>query len=94
VSQFKRGATVLTGYTYTAGTSTIATRTDGTQGATAFTYDWARRQTVIDPPDAFVSGTVTRTYRLDGLLASQSFPSAITETLCPASSFLDTFALG
>jgi RHS repeat-associated protein len=27
------------------------------------------------------SGNVTRTYRLDGLLASQSFPSSITETL-------------
>jgi RHS repeat-associated protein len=81
VSQFKRGSTVLTSYTYTAATSTIATRTDGTQGATAFTHDWARRQTVIDPPDAFVTGTVTRTYRLDGTLATQAFPSAITETL-------------
>lgn len=81
LSQFKTGSTVLTAYTYTAGTSTIATRTDGTQGATAFTYDWARRQTVIDPPDAFVAGSVTRTYRLDGLLATQAFPASITETL-------------
>jgi hypothetical protein len=39
------------------------------------------RQTVIDPPDSYVSGTVTRTYRLDGLLATQSFPSSITESL-------------
>ncbi|MGH9887002.1 MAG: hypothetical protein ACREBE_15865, partial [bacterium] len=81
VSQLKRGATVLTAYTYTPGTSTIASRTDGTQGTVTFTYDWARRQTVIDPPDTYVAGTVIRAYRLDGLLASQSFPSSITETL-------------
>lgn len=51
------------------------------RGITAFTYDWARRQTVINPPDSYVAGTVSRTYRLDGLLASQSFPSSITKTL-------------
>ena len=81
LSQFKNGATIVTAYTYTPDTNTIATRTDGTQGATTFTYDWARRETVIDPPDSYVTGTVTRTYRLDGLLATQSFPSSITETL-------------
>jgi RHS repeat-associated protein len=81
VSQFKRSSTVLTSYTYTAGTSTIATRTDGTQGTVTFSYDWARRQTVIDPPDSYVAGTVTGSYRLDGLLSTQSFPSSITETL-------------
>jgi RHS repeat-associated protein len=81
LSQLKRGATVLTAYTYTANTGTIATRTDGTQGAVTFTYDWARRQTVIDPPDTYVAGTVTRSYRLDGLLSTQSFPSSLTETL-------------
>jgi RHS repeat-associated protein len=80
-SQLKRGATVLTAYTYTIDTNLIATRTDGTQGTVAFTWDWAGRQTVIDPPDTYVAGTVTRSYRLDGLLASQSFPSSITETL-------------
>ncbi|HET9851991.1 MAG TPA: RHS repeat-associated core domain-containing protein [Candidatus Limnocylindrales bacterium] len=81
LSQLKRGATVLTEYTYTPATSTIATRTDGTAGATTFSYDWARRSTTVDPPDTFVAGTVTRTYRLDGLLQSQSFPASITETL-------------
>ena len=81
LSQFKRGATVLTAYTYTPATGTIATRTDGTLGAVTFTYDWARRQTVIDPPDSYATGTVTRSYRLDGLLATQSFPASITETL-------------
>jgi RHS repeat-associated protein len=81
ISQFKRGATVLTAYSYTPATSTIATRTDGTQGLIAFSYDWARRETIINPPDTYVTGNVTRTYRLDGLLATQTFPSSITETL-------------
>jgi YD repeat-containing protein len=80
-SQLKRGSTVLTAYTYTAETNRIATRTDGTQGEVAFSYDWAGRQTVINPPDSYVAGVVTRTYRLDGLLSTQSFPSSITETL-------------
>jgi RHS repeat-associated protein len=80
LSDFKRGATILTHYTYTDGTSTIASRTDGTL-VTAFTYDWARRMLTLNPDDAFVAGTVTRTYRLDGTLAAQSFPSSITETL-------------
>jgi YD repeat-containing protein len=50
-------------------------------GATAFSHDWARRTTTINPPDSYVTGNVTRTYRLDGLLQSQSFPGSITETL-------------
>jgi RHS repeat-associated protein len=80
-SAFKNGSTTLTGWTYNAGTSTVATRTDGTLGATAFSYDWARRVTSIDPPDSYVAGVVNRTYRLDGLLATLAFPGAITETL-------------
>jgi RHS repeat-associated protein len=81
LKELKDGSTVLTAYTYTASTNLVATRTDGTQGATAFDYDWARRNTSVDPPDTFVAGVVSRTYRLDGLLASQAFPSSITETL-------------
>jgi RHS repeat-associated protein len=80
-SAFKTGSTTLTGWTYTAGTSTVATRTDGTLGTTTFGYDWARRVTSITAPASFVSGTLSRTYRLDGLLASQAFPSSISETL-------------
>jgi RHS repeat-associated protein len=77
------GSTILTSYTYTAATNLIATRTDGTQGTTAFGWDWARRETSVSAiSGAFAGmGTVTRTYRLDGLLASQSFPGSLTETL-------------
>jgi RHS repeat-associated protein len=78
--QVKDGATVLTDNAWNAD-DTLASRTDGTQGATAFGYDWAQRITSVDPPDSYVTGTVTRKYRFDGLLASQSFPSSITETL-------------
>jgi hypothetical protein len=39
------------------------------------------RADLTDPPDTYVAGTVTRSYRLDGLLSTQSFPSSITETL-------------
>jgi RHS repeat-associated protein len=81
LKDFKRGSTFLTSYTYTAATSTVASRTDGTLGTTTFGYDWARRVTTIDPADSYVAGVVTRSYRLDGLLATQAFPSSLTETL-------------
>jgi hypothetical protein len=58
----KRGATVLTSYTYTTSTNLIATRTDGTQGEVAFTWDWAGRQTEINPPDTYVTGTTAFSY--------------------------------
>src|SRR5665811_1919076 len=80
-SDLKRGSTVLTAWTYTPGTGTLASRTDGSMGTTSFTYDWAKRATVITPPSTYTSGTITRTYRDDGSLASQAFPSSITETL-------------
>ena len=82
-SQFKNGSTQLTGWTYTSNTSTIATRTDGTANTNSFGYDWARRVTSITATAGTFSGTgtVSRTYRLDGTLATQAFPSSITETL-------------
>jgi RHS repeat-associated protein len=79
-SQLKRGAAVLTAWTYTAATGTLASRTDGAL-TTSFLYDWAKRPTTITPPGGYVAGTIGRTYRLDGALASQSFPNGLTETL-------------
>jgi RHS repeat-associated protein len=79
--QLKRGSTVLTAWAYTATTGTLASRTDGTLGTTSFLYDWAKRVTTITPPSGYVSGTIGRTYRLDGAMASQSFPNGLTETL-------------
>ncbi len=81
LKEFKNGATVLTSYTYTTSTNRIASRTLTGQGGTSFGYDWAGRVTSVDPPDSFVTGAVTRSYRLDGLLATQAFPSSLTETL-------------
>jgi RHS repeat-associated protein len=85
-SQFKNGSTQLTAWTYTPSTSTVATRTDGPAGTgntTSFGYDWARRTTSITATAGTFSstGTVNRTYRLDGALATQAFPSSIIETL-------------
>jgi RHS repeat-associated protein len=81
LATFKRGATTLTAYTYNATTGTLASRTDGTVGTTTFGYDWAKRNTAITPPTTFVTGTISRTFRLDGNLASQAFPNGVTETL-------------
>jgi RHS repeat-associated protein len=80
VSDFKKAGTTQTTWTYNATTSTVTTRKDGSL-TTTFGYDWARRVTSITPDAAFTTGAVGRTYRLDGLLASQSFPSSVTETL-------------
>ena len=86
-SEFKNQttSTSLTQWTYTTDlASRVATRKDvslSSSVGTAFSYDYAGRVTKVDPPDTYVSGVVTRTYRLDGLLATQAFPSSVTETL-------------
>ena len=82
-SQFKNGSTQLTAWTYTPSTSTVATRTDGAANTTSFGYDWARRTTSVTATAGTFAGigTVSRTYRLDGTLATQAFPASITETL-------------
>jgi len=79
---FKRGSTTLTTYAYNAATGTLASRTDGTIGTTTFgTYDWANRNIAMTTPTSFGSGTITRTFRLDGSVATQAFPNSVTETV-------------
>jgi RHS repeat-associated protein len=80
-SQLKRGSTVLTAWAYTPITGTLASRTDGTLVATSFLYDWAKRVRTITTPTGYTSGTIGRSYRLDGNMATQSFPNGLTETL-------------
>jgi len=81
LNAFKRGSTTLTAFVYNSTTGTLSTRTDGTLGTTTFGYDWAKRVTSVLMPSTYFSGTVTRTYRLDGTPLTQTFPSSLTETV-------------
>jgi RHS repeat-associated protein len=83
-AKFKTGSTPITEWAYTSTTNLVASRKDVSLDATnptASGYDWARRVISTDPPDSYTTGVVTKTYRLDGVLASQAFPSSVTETL-------------
>jgi YD repeat-containing protein len=52
---------------------TLASRSDGTLGTSAFGYDWASRLTSMSSPA--YSGTLTFGWRLDGLLDGRQRPS-------------------
>ena len=66
-----RGSTVLTGYAWNPDGS-LQTRTDGSHAALTFSYDWAQRLTSLTSPH--FSGTLTYTWRNDGLLAARGWP--------------------
>jgi YD repeat-containing protein len=58
---------------------TLASRTDGSgagaPGTSSFSYDWAGRLASAAPPSG-QGGAVAQAWRLDGLLASRTLPSA------------------
>jgi RHS repeat-associated protein len=77
------GGSTVTDYAW-GPDDTLAGRNDGGAGSptVSFGYDWAKRLTSIDPPDAdYGTGNVSRSYRLDGLLKSQIWPNGETATL-------------
>lgn len=77
------GSSVVTDYAWN-GDDTLAGRNDGAPGSptVTFDYDWAKRLISIDPTDAdYGTGPVTRAYRLDGLLESQTWPNGETATV-------------
>jgi RHS repeat-associated protein len=76
----------LTALTYNPD-GTVATRTDryadGTTGTTTFGHDWAGRVTSASST-AIASESVGTAWRLDGLLASRTYPTTPAETLALA----------
>jgi len=76
--QTKRGTTTLTDDAWNPD-DTLASRAEGTAGTSAFTYDWADRPISATSPIA--TGTVTTTYRLDGLVASRVLGNGEIATL-------------
>jgi hypothetical protein len=54
---------------------------DGITGTSTFAYDWAKRLTTTTLPSGFASGSVSQTWRLDGLLKTKAWPSSDTATL-------------
>ena len=76
--QTKRGSTVLTDNAWNPD-DTLASRADGSAGTSSFSYDWADRQISATSPIA--TGTVTTTYRLDGLVGTRILGNGETATL-------------
>ena len=77
--QLTDGAVVLTDHAWNAD-GTLASRVDGTVGASSYGYDWANRLTSISPPSSFAASPVTQAWRLDGLLGSRAYPGSATLT--------------
>jgi RHS repeat-associated protein len=70
--QVKRGEIVLTDNAWSAN-GTLASRIDGTLGASTFAYDWAQRLTSTSSP--VYAGSQTFAWRLDGLMDSRQWAS-------------------
>ncbi len=73
--QVKRGSTIIAEQAWNAD-GTMATRKDGDAnalGQSSFTYDWAKRLTIHDLPDAFSTAQPTFAWRLDGLIAARTW---------------------
>jgi RHS repeat-associated protein len=77
--QIKDGSTVLTDFGWNAD-GTLQSRVDGTVGTSSFAYDWAKRLTSQTPPSAFSGSSISQTWRVDGTLATKSYPGSLTMT--------------
>jgi YD repeat-containing protein len=71
-----RGASTVTASTYNPD-GTVATRTDYavSSSASAFSYDWRGNELSATSP--LYSGSTTFAWRLDGLIASRSWPTGV-----------------
>jgi RHS repeat-associated protein len=77
--QLKRSTSVLTDFTWNPD-GTLASRTDGAIGTTAFQYDWADRLTRANLPDTFSTATPEFTWRADGLIRSRTYGAGTAVT--------------